>query len=260
MKVSEVNEQNFQNATYCHICKQELGTDRVRDHCHLTGNYRGPAHNQCNLNYKFTSRIPVVFHNLKNYDGHLLVRASGKIKDEAINVIPLNDEKYISFSIGNLSFVDSYQFLSASLETLVTNLAKEGEEKFHVLKRFVDQEKIHLLLRKGVYPYEYFDSFERFSETQLPPREAFFNSLRNEHISKEDYNHASKAFMQFECCSLGDYHDLYVKSDVLLLADVFENFREICLSYYKLDLAHIYTAPGLSWVACLKMTTLRWSS
>jgi len=87
MNVSEANEQNFQNVTYCHICKQELGTDRVRDHCHLTGNYRGAAHNHCNLNYKFTSRIPVVFHNLKNYDGHLLVRASGKIKDEAINVI-----------------------------------------------------------------------------------------------------------------------------------------------------------------------------
>ena len=111
-----------------------------------------------------------------------------------------------------------------------------------------------LLLRKGRYPYEHFDSFSKFSETCLPPRSEFFNSLKDEHISEEDYVHAQNVFKQFGCHSLGDYHDLYVKSDVLLLADVFENFREICLHYYKLDPVHFYTAPGLSWAACLKMT------
>lgn len=254
IKLTVLDEQNFQGATHCHICDGELGTDRVRDHCHLTGKFRGAAHSDCNLNYKFTSRIPVIFHNLKNYDSHLLIKAMGGIKDKPISCIPANYEKYISFSIGDLTFIDSLQFLNASLEKLVSNLAKEGVEKFTVLKRYIEEEeKIPLLLRKGVYPYEYFDSFAKFSEKCLPPKSAFFNSLKDEDISDEDYCHAKNVFAQFECRSLGDYHDLYVKSDVLLLADVFENFREICMSYYKLDPTHFYTAPGLSWAACLKM-------
>jgi len=85
----------------------------------------------------------------------------------------------------------------------------------------------------------------------IKSREKFH--FKDELISEEDYAHAHNVFKQFGCHSLGDYHDLYVKSDVLLLADVFENFREICLNYYKLDPAHFYTAPGLSWAACLKM-------
>lgn len=146
------------------------------------------------------------------------------------------------------------QFLNASLEKLVSNLAKQGVEKFKVLKRYFEVEKLPLLLRKGVYPYEYVDSFEKFSETQLPPKSSFFNTLKNENISEEDYEHAKNVFEQFGCCSLGEYHDLYVKTDVCLLADIFESFRSICLNYYKLDAAHFYTSPGLSWQACLNMT------
>ena len=95
-----------------------------------------------------------------------------------------------------------------------------------------------------------------FLETQLPPKSSFFNSLKDEYITQEDYDHAKNVFNQFDCRSLGEYHDLYVKSDVLLLADVFENFRGICLNYYKLDPVQFYTAPGLSWAACLKMTNV----
>ena len=116
MQLSALDEQRFKMATHCHICEEELGTDRVRDHCHLTGEYRGAAHGDCDLNLKFTSRIPVVFHNLKNYDAHLIIKAMGFIKDRPISCIPTNDEKYISFSIGDLTFVDSLQFLNALLE------------------------------------------------------------------------------------------------------------------------------------------------
>jgi len=130
MELSALDERSFQTATYCQICDEELGTDRVRDHCHLTGKYRGATHSDCNLNYKFTKRIPVVFHNLKNYDVHLLIKPMGMIKDKAISCIPTNDEKYISFSIEDLTFIDSLQFLNASLEKLVSNLAKEAVGKF----------------------------------------------------------------------------------------------------------------------------------
>ena len=140
---------NYQNAVHCHISEDELGQERVRNHNHLTGNFRGQANYDCNLNHKFSNRIPLIFHNLKNFDGYLLVRTSGKIKDKPLGVIPLNEERYFSFSIGDLPFIDSLQFLNASLETLVSNLAKEVDEKFQVLKRFVDKENVHLLLRKG---------------------------------------------------------------------------------------------------------------
>ena len=106
-----------------------------------------------------------------------------------------------------MTFTDSLQVLNASLEKLVSNLAKEGVGKFKVLKHYIEEEKIPLLLGTGVYPYEFFDSFEKFLETQLPPKLSFFNSLKDEHITQEDYDHIKSVFNQFDCCSLGDYHD-----------------------------------------------------
>ena len=256
MEISRADEQSFQESTHCHICGEALFTDRVRDHCHLTGRYRGAAHSDCNLNYKFSNRIPVVLHNLRGYDSHLIMQGLGKLKGVPITCIPNNTEKYISFTVGDLVFIDSLQFMNVSLEKLVSNLAKEGDVKFRVLKKYTAAEKVPLLLRKGVYPYEYVNSFQKFQETNLPPKEAFFSTLRNEGISLEDYTHAQTVFTEFECQSLGDYHDLYLRSDVLLLADVFENFRDICINYYKLDPAHFYTSPGLSWQACLRMTKI----
>ena len=129
----------------------------------------------------------------------------GMIKDKAISCIPINDEKHISFSIGDLTFIDSLQFLNASLEKLVSNLAKEGVGKFRVVNRYIDDKKLPLLLRKGIYPYENFDSFSKFAETCLPPRSVFFNSLKDEHISEDDYAHAQNVFKQFGCHSLGDF-------------------------------------------------------
>ncbi|XP_028416042.1 uncharacterized protein LOC114539623 [Dendronephthya gigantea] len=162
MRIEREEEQAFQDAVHCHICGYELGSDRVRDHCHLSGKYRGAAHNDCNLNYSFTGRIPVILHNLRGYDSHLIMQGLGKLKEKKINCIPNNTEKYISFSIDNLDYIDSLQFMNASLEKLVSNLAKDGVEKFPILKKYIDSDKISLLLRKGVYPYDYMDCIERF--------------------------------------------------------------------------------------------------
>ena len=111
-----------------------------------------------------------------------------------------------------------------------------------------------LLARKGVYPYDYVTSIEQLKETKLPPKEAFYSKLYDEEISDEDYQHALNVWNTFKCQTLQDYHDLYLKTDVLLLADVFENFRKTSLKYYKLDPCHYYTVPGLAWDACLKVT------
>ena len=117
-----------------------------------------------------------------------------------------------------------------------------------------DLNKFVLMLKKGVYPYEYMDSWEKFNETTLPPEESFYSNLNLEDISDEDYAHAQKVWDVFEINNLGEYHDLYVQSDTLLLADVFENFRDKCIEIYELDPAHFLSAPGLAWQACLKKT------
>ena len=119
-----------------------------------------------------------------------------------------------------------------------------------------DLNKFILLLRKGVYPYEYMDNWERFNETSLPSKKSFYNNLNMEDIDYIDHRHGNNVFNKFKLHNLGDYHDLYVQSDTLLLADVFENFRGMCLKDYKLDPAHFLSLPGLAWQACLKKTNI----
>ena len=110
---------------------------------------------------------------------------------------------------------------------------------------------------KGIYPYEYMDSWERFAEPVLPPKDAFYSKLSDAHIDDEDYAHAPKVWKAFDCKNLGEYSDLYCCIDVLLLADVFETFWKTCLRQYGLDPTHYYTSPGLSWDALLKKTGVR---
>ena len=119
---------------------------------------------------------------------------------------------------------------------------------------FADNVKFNLMRRKGVFPYSFVDSLEKLNNRNLPSKQEFYDNLNETHISDEDYERAKDVWKLFGCLSLGDYSDLYLKSDVLLLCDVFENFREICLDKYKLDPAQYYTAPGLSWDAMLKLT------
>ena len=138
----------------------------------------------------------------------------------------------------------------SSLDKLV-----KGSDEFPIMHRTVAKEnKRRLLLKKGIYPYEYMVSFERFGETELPEKEKLYSSLGGKGITDEEYAHAQEVWATFGCQDRGDYHDLYVATDVLLLAYVFENFRKICQEKYGLDPAHYYSVPGLSWDALLKKT------
>ena len=141
--------------------------------------------------------------------------------------------------------------MTTSLDNLVNNLPKDT---FKNVKRYYADDKLSLLTRKGVYPYEYMNSPEKLKETKLPPIEAFYSRLNDEGFGDENYALALKVWETFEMKTLKDYHNLYNQVDVLLLADVFENFRDICIKNYKLDPAHYYTAPGLAWDAALKIT------
>ena len=131
-------------------------------------------------------------------------------------------------------------------------------KKFKNTYSFCDNDlnKFVLLLRKGVYPYEYMDSWEKFKETSLPSKKDFYNNLNMENIDDIDYRHGNNVFKRFKLKNLGEYHDLYVQSDTLLLADVFENFRNTCLKVYELDPAHFLSLPGLAWQAYLKKTSI----
>ena len=270
--MTKENEEEFQKADECHICNKKYTADdiRVRDHCHITGKFRGSAHQECNLQLRLNPdkiKIPVIFHNLRGYDSHFIMQEIGAIvKDYEytnkkgqkcqmnINAIPNNMEKYMAFMLGNhLTFLDSFQFMSSSLEKLVGNLPKESLK--YTSKMFKGK-KFDLMVRKGVYPYDYMDSFDKFN-SPLPKKEEFYSILNNEHISDENYKHAQNVWNTFNLKNMGEYHDLYLQSDILLLTDVFENFRKTCLEYYKLDPCHYFTSPGLSWDAMLKMTDIK---
>ena len=270
----------FEQAEFCWLCEKEFEEEgkkiKVRDHCHFTGKFRGVAHADCNLRFKKPKFTPVFFHNLEHYDSHLFVKSLGVV-DEVLSIdcSPNNDEKYISFSIRfelekvwernedgkmqertivhEIRFVDSFKFMGTSLERLVGNLQKD---QFVEMKKFFG-EKSDLLIRKGVFPYEWFDSMEKRKCEKLPERSKFFSELNDEETSIDDFLHVHRVWREFGLKNMKEYHDLYLTTDILLLADVFENFRKICQTHYELDPAHFFTAPGLAWEAMLKFSEVR---
>ena len=271
MIITAEEQEQFNQASNCWICEKLLNLDdRVRDHCHFTGRYRGAACNRCNLKYRKPNNISVFFHNLAGYDSHLFIKKLN-VTEGNIDCIPNNEEKYISFSktiktgeyvnkrgeIKNkkfkIVFKDSMKFMLSSVEALVNNLS---EDDFKNLEKYFIPEEIKLLKQKGFYPYEYMDNIEKLKDTKPPPQKAFYSKLTGKGINNYNYNHVLNVWKTCKIKKLKEYHEVYNKTDVLLLADVFEKFRDLCLMNYGLDPAHYYTAPGLAWDAMLKMTKI----
>ena len=311
--LTKEEKEDYNNQKVYYTCKKEFIDDKVRDHCHYTGKYRGAAHNTCNLRYKIPKNIPVIFHNGSTYDYHFIIRELQKEFEGNFECLGENTEKYITFSVPikkrienkdieityKIKFVDSFRFMATSLSKLVGNLTegihndkcindksnlcymkvtdkklifrcfeckknyekeinKELVERFSNTYEFCDKDlnKFVMLLRKGVYPYEYMDGWDKFNEKIIPSKESFYSNLTLENITEVDYKHANNVFKTFELNNLGDYHDLYVRSDTLFLADVFENFRKAFIKNYELDPAHFISLPGLAWKVCLKKTNV----
>lgn len=223
--------------------------------------------------------IPVFFHNLGGYDSHIIFKNLKKAECDTPTVIAKSMEKFVSMELGGeevdgrtvhkLHFKDSLQFLSSSLNKLVDNLAAKAVGGQSLQKLFVNlyvnfkkkwghlpEDAFQMLTRKGVYPYQYMDSFEKFKETELPPREEFYDDLGKTEISDIDYAYIQNLWETFGLKTLGDLHNLYMETDVLLLADVFESFRTWAMQKYRLDPAHFRTAPSLSWTAALLYTNV----
>ena len=252
MSVDE--EERFQLANSCWICNKlfDTGDEKVRDHCHVTGKFRGAAHFSFNANCKWSKKIPLIFHNLRGHESHLIIKEIS-IFDVKVSVIPNGLEKYMAFTIKkNIVFIDSVQFMNSSLDSLIKNLMNED---FKYLSKKFNAKLLDLVKEKGVYPYEYINSFKKFSENKLPNKCEFFSSLKDECINEKEYERAKNVWNAFEMKTMGDYHNLYLKTaDVLSLTDVFEKFIKMCLAYYGMDPCHYFSSPGLSWDVMLKMT------
>lgn len=277
MRKTEDDESRFQAAKECHICggaytendKTDANKQPVRDHSHITGEYRGSAHSICNLQYQEAKFVPVVFHNLSHYDAHFIVKKLALNIEGPVSIIPLNNEIYISFTKvlpNNVTkfekyikfrFIDSFRFLPSSLDYLVSLLPSDKKiitnSYLKNVKGF-NNTQIALLQRKGTFCYDYVDDWSKLNEECLPSKDQFYSTLTDGNVSDVQYEHAKTVWNTFNIKTLGEYSDLYMQTDILLLADVFQNFRSTCYNIYGLDPAHYYTAPGLSFDAMLKYT------
>ena len=271
MIITSQQQADFEASTHCSRCKTLFDDNKhkkCRDHCHITGRYRSALCHQCNTKLYFSRRtLPVIFHNLKCYDAHQLIKHGlGKLKHWQLSVIPQTKEKYMTITARipvdktkegkpvyfNVSFLDSFQFMSSSLASLVNNL--ESLPFTAVLHRDYPNLTKEIVKRKGVFPYTYFDSLSKLQESSLPSRGAFKNDLSGEACSEEDYRFAQRAWQEFGCQTFGDYLLMYLKLDVLLLACVFEKFRQKTLEQDGLDPVHFVSLPGLSFMSAFKMT------
>ena len=238
--LAKKEEKNHNKQKDSYICKKEFNTDdsnkkhhKVRDHCHYTEKYRRAAHNICHLRYRIPKEILIVFHNGSTYDYHFIIKELVKEFDGNFECLGENTETYITFSVPlkkeiknknkiieityKIKFIDSYRFMPTSQSKLVDSLSEGLHNNRCVTVNLV---------------------------------------LNVENIDDIDYRHGNNLFKKFKLKNPGEYHDLYVQSDTLLLADVFENFRNMCIKVYELDPAHFLSLPGLAWQACLKKTNV----
>ena len=278
-------EEAHEKAEECYMCHEGFGETKgrrkVADHNHATGEYRGAAHSTCNLHrHDAHFNVDVYMHNFKGYDSHFLMSKGDPAKfnseevDGVFSCIPDTIEKYKAvfwkpeYDVREgrkraphirISFKDSQPFFSptASLESLIDK-RKQDNLPFPHFDAALEQRGLlqhrELLLQKGVYPYSFVEHISKLDVKELPTREQFHDGLRNRALSESDYEHARKVWDALGCRSFRDYHLFYLMSDTLLLADVFEGFRDMFHKAFDLDPAHYVGLPAAVWDACMKMT------
>ena len=281
--MTEGDQGMFDNAARCWVFQKDfVDNDKVRDHCHFTGKFRGAAHGKCNLALKKDKTVPVGFHNGTKYDFHLLVRELGRVNGH-IRTIARNSEQHISVekavrisettvvdknggpkldaATGKpvtkkdtwyIRLVDTLGFLQTSLVNCVKTFPRS---EFKFLKHEFGAENFDVLIRKGVFPYDWFTSVKNLEvDPKNLVKDDFYSALNDEHISDEDYAHFLNVCDKFNLKTMRDYHDFYCKVDTVQLADIMEYQRDRLMETHGLDILHSYTLPGFSWKAALKYT------
>ena len=317
--MTEKDEEEYKNNNICRFCEKEILSDKVRDHCHLTGKYRGPAHSKCNINVTQKQSIffPFVFHNFSNYDCHMfLKKLVDKKKDKVVfKNIPKTKEEYISVTYGCIRFIDSYRFLSSSLDSLVKTLVDNshktlkdfeeeivdndeilnnvnrikmlitedkykndsikdlkkdypdkiieleealldyiGENDLKILKTgFPDKWKY--LTEKLAYPYEDFNSIDDYKKpVDNIKKKDFFSELKNKCPDDEEIQRTMDNIKKFNIKSGEELTEIYSKSDVILLACVFEKFIKVSINEFDINPLYCVILPGYTWQCGLKYT------
>ena len=251
------DEYNFEKSDKCWFCELPFESAKVGDHRHLTGKYRGAAHESCNINVKKqqSNFIPVMFHNFSKYDCHLFFKTLlCKSKSQKLKVIPKTNEEYISVNFGCIRFIDSYRFLQSSLDSLVKSL----QENDLVLLKKEFPEDIDLLNKKLAYPYEYFKSFEDY---EVPfdslDKKDYYSILTNIYPHTEEIERTNKIIDVFGVKNGKELTELYLKTDVILLADVFENFVKVSVKEFGINPLYSVSLPGYTWQCGLKYTSIK---
>ena len=256
--MTQEDEEDYKNNNICRFCEKEILSDKVRDHCHLTGRYRGPSHNSCNINVKQkdSNFIPFAFHNFSYYDCHMFFKRLVDLKKEKVKfeIIPKTNEEYISVRYGCIKFIDSYRFLSESLDKLVKNL---DEDDFKILrKEFLD--KWQYLNKKLGYPYQYFNSIDVYKKpVDKLEKEDFFNKLKNDYPDNGEIERTKEIIKLFNIKDGEELTKLYCKSDVILLADVFEKFVKVSTKEYGINLLYCVSLPGYTYQCAWKYTDIK---
>ena len=252
--------ENYDKST-CWLCEKEYkrkdikDNPIVRDHCHLTGRFRGLAHNNCSLNTRkgHTSFVPILFHNFSGYDSHLIfeklinMATEKNIKTNENDIIAKSSENYISVKIGCLKFLDSYRFLDASFNKLSMTLTSFPS---------LDENGIEdeLFKRKLAYPYEKGKTIESFYTPLKLGREDYFSTLKQSYPDFEEIIRTQAIVVKNKITNLEELTMLYLKNDVLLLTDIFQNFIDTCKKAYGINPLYSYSTPSFTWKAGLKMT------
>ena len=324
--MTDNDEEEYRNDNVCRFCEKEILSDKVGDHCHLTGKYRGPAHSKCNINVTQdqSSFIPFIFHNFSNYDCHMFFKKLVDKKNDKVkfDIIPKTNEEYISVTYGCIRFIDSYRFQSSSLDSLVKALVdnsnkrlkdfkdeifdddeildivskigknyteeipnlEEDDRTIKNLKKYYPEEiknleeallnymgendlallktgfpdKWKYLTKKLAYPYEYFNSIDDYQKpVNNLKKEHFFSKLKNKCPHDEEIERTMDIIERFNIKNGEELTEIYLKSDVLLLACVFEKFIKISVNQYDINPLYCVSLPGYTWQCGLKYTGIK---
>ena len=255
MELTKEEFAEYKRADACHICGLEVASSaKVRDHCHFTGKFVGAAHAACNLNRRRKYKIPIYAHNFSSYDAHFLLQAIVNHRDYIPNLSAMcfNSQKFRSISIDIFNFVDSMQFISDSLHNIAKQLYSSNWD-YKIMENsgiYTTRTQKDLLMKKGVFPYEFMTSLSKFKKLKtFPDKSAFYSALYESSISDEEYEHGRLVFKEFECANMAEYLKLYNKLDVILLLEAITFFREMGWRQFKLDPAYFISLPqyGFQW-------------
>ena len=263
MIMTDEQKEEYKNVNSCPCCGcsfDRVSNFKCRHHNHFTGQYIMPLCYKCNLNANLKHNninFPVIFHN-NNYDKKLFLKEFAKFHEiEEINVLPDDTEKFKYFKVGQYSFIDSFRFMSSGLEKLINNVPLDKRTYLRSLCKTEDEFKY--LNGKGIFPYEWFDSIEKFNCPITELQKEHFKSeiKRSSGCSDKDYDKLLETVKALNIKTFGEYHDLYLHKDVNGLADVFESFIDLSIKTYKLDPCFFVGTPSYGWSAMLLLTKVR---